>query len=72
MGNLEWDCLPGTLRDGLKQLWRCGVSLYGSSMKGTWRESSLAGDPGGKVQKALETGIYFYRGPDGEPGSGLV
>jgi hypothetical protein len=24
---------------------RGGVSLYGSSVKGTWREGSLAGDP---------------------------
>jgi predicted nucleotidyltransferase len=23
-----------------------GVSLYGSYVKGTWREGSLAGDPG--------------------------
>jgi len=35
------------LRDGSKVLWRCGVSLYGSSMKGTWREGSLAEDVGG-------------------------
>jgi len=72
MGNLEWACVPRTLRDGLKWLWRCGVSLYGSSVKGTRRDSSLAGDPGGKVQKALERGIYFHRGPAGEPGSGLI
>jgi hypothetical protein len=24
-----------------------GVSVYGSSVKGTWREGSLAGYPGG-------------------------
>ena len=24
-----------------------GASLYRSSVKGTWREGSLAGDPGG-------------------------
>jgi len=41
-------------------------------VKGTWREGSLAGDPGGWVEKALETGIYFHRGPAGEPGRGLV
>ena len=23
-----------------------GASLYGSSVKGTWRDGSLAGDPG--------------------------
>jgi hypothetical protein len=31
-------------------------------MKGTWRKGSLAGDPGGEVQKALETGISPHRG----------
>jgi hypothetical protein len=48
----------------------CGVSLNGSSVKGTWREGSLAGDPGGQEEKALESGIYFHRGPAGEPGRG--
>ena len=32
-------------------------------MKRTWREGSLAGDPEGYVEKALETGISFNRGP---------
>ena len=32
-------------------------------MKGTWREGSLAGDPEGYVEKALETGNSFHRGP---------
>jgi hypothetical protein len=31
-------------------------------VKGTWRESSLVGDPEGYVEKALETGISFHRG----------
>jgi len=30
------------------------VSLFGSSVKGTWRGGSLAGDPEGYVEKALE------------------
>jgi len=47
-----------------------GISLYGSSVKGTWRKSSLVGDPEGYVEKALETGIYCHRGPTGEPGRG--
>ena len=47
------------------------LSLYGSWVKGTWRESSLAGDLEGSVEKALEMGIYFNRGPNGEPGRGL-
>ena len=39
-----------------------GASLCGSSVKGTWREDSLAGDPERCVEKALETGISFHRG----------
>jgi len=31
------------------------------SVKGTWREESLAGDPEGYVEKALELGISFHR-----------
>ena len=40
-----------------------GVYLCGSSMKGTWREGSLVGDPEGYAEKALETGISFHRDP---------
>jgi hypothetical protein len=29
----------------------------------TWRKGSLAGDPEGYVEKALETGISFHKGP---------
>ena len=32
-------------------------------MKGTCKEGSLAGDPEGYVEKALETSISFHRGP---------
>ena len=63
LNNLKWDQLPGTLRYNWKGLWRWSVSLCGSSMKGTWREGSLAGDPEGYVEKALETGISFHKGP---------
>jgi len=48
------------------------LSLSGSSVKGTWWEGSLAGDPEGYLEKALETGISFRRGSVfGEPGGGL-
>jgi hypothetical protein len=56
----------------LKGLWSWGVSLYWSSMKGTWMEGPLAGDPGGWVEKALEKGIDFRRSCVGEPGRGLI
>jgi hypothetical protein len=42
---------------------RWSVSLCGNSVKGTWREGSLAGDPEGYVEKALETGISVHSGP---------
>ena len=32
-------------------------------MKGTWREGSLAGEPEGYVEKALETDISLHRAP---------
>ena len=48
------------------------VSLCGSSVKGTSREGFLAENPKGYVEKALETGISFHRGPVWEPGGGLV
>ena len=32
-------------------------------MKGTWGEGFPAGDTEGYVEKALETGISFHRGP---------
>jgi len=32
-------------------------------VKGTWREDSLVEDPEGYVEKALETGFSFHRGP---------
>jgi len=35
-------------------------------------EGSLAGYPGGYVEKALEMGVYFHRGPTGEPGRVLI
>jgi hypothetical protein len=63
LGNLEWT----STRDF--EIWSKGaleverLSHCGSAVKGTWREVSLAGDPEGYVEKALETGISFRRGP---------
>jgi len=63
LGILEWAHLTGTLRYGWKGLKGWSVSLCGSSVKGTWREGSLAGDPEGYAEKSLETGISFHGGP---------
>jgi hypothetical protein len=38
------------------------LSLCGSSVKGTYREGSVTGDPQGYLEKALETGNSFHRG----------
>jgi hypothetical protein len=57
LGNLEWAHPPGTLSLSLS------LSLCGSSVKGAWREGSLAGDPEENVEKALETDISVNRGP---------
>jgi hypothetical protein len=32
-------------------------------VRGTWSGGPLAGDPEGFVEKSLETGIFFHRGP---------
>jgi hypothetical protein len=48
------------------------LSSWGS-VKGTWREGSLSGDPEGFLEKDLETGISLYRDSAfGGPGEGLV
>jgi len=45
LGNLEWAHLLGTFERFLKGALEVG-HLYGSSVKDTWRDSSLTGDPG--------------------------
>jgi len=46
---------------GALEVW--SLSLCGSSVKVTWKEGFLAGDHEGYVEKALEMGISFHRGP---------
>jgi len=53
-------------------LWKRSVSLYGRSVRGTWRGGSFTGDPEGYVKKAPETGISLHRGSAGERGRGLI
>jgi hypothetical protein len=56
---------------GVFEIWLKGalevgrLSLYGSSVKGTWREGSIAGYPRGWVEKTLDMGISFHRDPLG-------
>jgi len=37
-------------------LWKWGISLYGHSVNGTWREGSFTGDPEGYVQEGSGDG----------------
>jgi hypothetical protein len=48
------------------------ISLYGRSVRGTWRGDFITGDPGRYVEKVLKMGISLHRGPAGEPGRGLI
>ena len=51
-------------------LWVRRISLYGSSVRETWRGGSCAGDPVGYERKALGTGISLHGGSGGKPGMG--
>ena len=66
-------CLSnGDFEMWLKGIWSCGVPLCGSSMKGIWRERSLAGEPERYVGKSFETGISFHMGSVWELGGRLI
>jgi hypothetical protein len=44
------------------------ISLYGSSVRGTWREDSFTGDPVGYVNEGSGNGHLYLQSPGGEPG----
>jgi hypothetical protein len=50
----------GNFESQLKGFWLWSISLYESSVRGTWRGDSFAGDPLGYERKALETGICLH------------
>jgi len=41
-------------------------------VRGTWREDFISGEPGRYIEKDMETGNSFNRGPAGEPVRGLI
>jgi hypothetical protein len=45
------------------RLWTRNISLYGSSVRGTWRETSLLETLKERLNKAVETSVFFQRGP---------
>ena len=52
-------------------LWTCSISLYGSSVGGTWREGgSFAKGPEGYDRKAVRTCLSLHGGSVGQPGMG--
>ena len=65
-GNLEWARLPVTLRDGCKWLWRWGHLSLWVPCEGNLEGGLPCWVPWG-IEKALEKGISFHRGPAGEP-----
>jgi hypothetical protein len=44
-------------------MWRWDVSLFVSSVKGTWRAGSLAGDPKNMLSKNLEWASFSIEAP---------
>jgi hypothetical protein len=54
-------------------MWSIDCLSPWGSVKGTWREGSLSGDPEGYLEKALGMGIPLHRGSAfWEPGGGLI
>jgi hypothetical protein len=47
--------LPGTLRESKRALCKHNVSLYGSFVKGTWRESSYTADSESYIKRVKES-----------------
>ena len=45
VGNLEGGSFTRNFERWMKGLKEMGISLQGSSMRGTWREGSFTGDP---------------------------
>jgi hypothetical protein len=48
------------------------LSLYGCSVKETWKGNFITGDPERYVKKALAKGISFHEGSAGKPARGLI
>ena len=61
---------PGTLRDNCKGAWKQGISVYGTSVSGTWRRGSFSRGPEGYERKTVEMGISLYWGSVGINGVG--
>ena len=63
LGNLGGVCLLGILRDSGRGLQKWSISLCGSSVRGTWRGGSFAGDLEGFGEDGSEDGHLTLCGP---------
>ena len=60
---------PGTVRDSCKGTLETGhLSLYRSSVRGTWKGGSFTRSPEGYKRKDVGMGIPLYGGSVGQPG----
>ena len=62
-------CSPETLR-GVRGPGKWGISIYGSSVRGTWRGGSFTRGPEGYERKAPAMGVSLYGSSAGQPGVG--
>jgi len=56
----EGACVPGTLRDQRKGLWKRSLFQYGIAARGTWRESCLLVTLNSMQMKVLEKSISLH------------
>jgi len=70
LGDLEGRFVyPGTTRDSKRGHWKQHVSLYGGSVRGTWRVGSFTGNPEGYGKKGSGNGhLSPYRPHSGDQG----
>ena len=60
-------CFTGDFERDEGGLRKRSVSLYGSSVRGTWRERSFTEDSVKHVTEGSGNGAFLYRAPEGEP-----
>ena len=71
LGNLGGGSFTGDSERQMEESSGNGASLYGSSVRGTWRGGCFIWDPEGFVKESSQNGPH-QRGPVGEAGGGLI
>jgi hypothetical protein len=72
LGNLEGGSYTGDFEKLMKGGLETERLTLRESCEGNLEGVSFNGEPGGYVEKTLETGISFHRGHAGEHGRGLI